>query len=151
MATEPGIAPGLAARLQALPQFGRFAIVGAIGFFVDLSALYLVMWLFNTGPYWGRLISYLCGATSTWYMNRTFTFADSRGSHKGKEWAMFVLCSSLAGFLNYGTYALFVRLVGTNFWSPTIGVGLGACAGLVVNYTLSRRLVFRSSGEVQAQ
>ena len=63
---------------------------------------------------------------------------------------MFVLCSSFAGILNYGTYALFVRLVGNNFWSPTIGVGLGACAGLVVNYTLSRRLVFRS-GEVQAQ
>jgi putative flippase GtrA len=130
-------------RLRVLPQFLRFAIVGAIGFVVDGSALYVGIYLLGTGPYYGRVMSYLCSATATWYLNRTITFPDSRGQHKGKEWLTFIACSSLAGVFNYAVYAAFLHLVGQSAFTPIIGVGLGACAGLVVNYTLSRRLVFR--------
>lgn len=150
MVTDKMLGTGLSDRLQALPQFVRFAIVGAAGLVVDVGVLLFCMGTFGVGPYWGRLVSYLCAATSTWYMNRRFTFVGQGGADKGKEWLLFVVCSCLAGILNYAMYALFVYLVGQTAWSPTVGVGLGACAGLLVNYTLSRRLVFRHSGGMQA-
>lgn len=151
MATDTDAISSLSRRLQQLPRFLRFAIVGAAGFFVDVAILLVCMRMFDTGPYLGRMISYMCAATCTWYMNRSFTFADNQGSHRGKEWFLFVLCSSLAGLLNYGAFAIFVYLVGQNVWSPTVGVGLGACAGLLVNYTLSKRLVFRNLADVEPQ
>lgn len=132
-------------RLSALPQFLRFSIVGALGFFVDAAVLNAAMFLLGTGPYLGRLLSYLCAATATWHMNRQFTFPDNRGHNKGREWLTFVACSSLAGVVNYLAYASYLHFTGESVLAPTIGVGLGACAALLVNYTLSRRLVFRSS------
>jgi putative flippase GtrA len=128
--------------LSSLPQFVRFSIVGAIGFFVDTAVLYTAIYLFQTGPYVGRLLSYLVAASSTWYLNRLITFPDRRGGHKGKEWLKFVACSSLGGIVNYSAYALYLRFAGTSLATPVIGVGIGACAGLFVNYTLSRHLVF---------
>ncbi len=145
MAIESGLAPGMAARLQELPQFVRFSIVGVVGLVVDVSVLLFVMNFFGAGPYAGRAVSFLCAATSTWYMNRHFTFAKRPDVHKGKEWLLFVLCGTIAGLLNYGAYALFVFLVGLNSWSAIVGVGLGSCTGLLLNYTLSRHIVFRHS------
>lgn len=150
MVTEGSAGTTVAAKLQGLPQFVRFAIVGGLGFFIDVGVLLFLMHLFGVGPYRGRVVSYLCAATATWWMNRHFTFSRRPDAHRGKEWLMFVVCSSLAGVLNYAAYALFVFLFGQSPWSAIIGVGLGACAGLLVNYTLSRRLVFRHSHQVQA-
>lgn len=149
MPAELGRFPGVATELQRLPQFARFAIVGALGLIVDIAVLMTCMHVFGLDPYSGRVVSYLCAATVTWYMNRHFTFAARAGVHRGKEWLLFVLCSSFAGVLNYGAYALFVYLAGQGFWLTSMGVGLGACAGLLVNYTLSRRLVFRHTADVK--
>jgi putative flippase GtrA len=130
--------------LSSLPQFVRFSIVGAIGFVVDTGVLYGAIYLFNTGPYIGRLVSYLVAASSTWYLNRLITFPDRRGGHKGKEWLKFVACSALGGVVNYSAYALYLRFAGASLATPVIGVGIGACAGLFVNYTLSRHVVFNT-------
>jgi putative flippase GtrA len=137
---------GLALRLQELPQFIRFAIVGGLGFFTDVAVLMLLMQGFGLGPYQGRVLSYLSGATATWWLNRNFTFVRRGSAHRVREWLLFVSCSALAGLLNYAAYALFVFLFGERPSSAIIGVALGACAGLWVNYTLSSRVVFRQSG-----
>jgi putative flippase GtrA len=129
-------------RLASLPQFIRFSIVGGVGFCVDTAVLYAAIFLLNTGPYFGRVLSYLVAATSTWYLNRVFTFPDSRGGHKGKEWLKFVTYSCLGGVVNYATYVIYMRNSSLSLAAPVIGEGLGACAGLLVNYTLSRHLVF---------
>ena len=56
---------------------------------------------------------------------------------------MFML-ANLGGFvLNRGTYALLVTFVAEAANQPVIAVAAGAIAGLLVNFTLSRRLVFR--------
>jgi putative flippase GtrA len=137
----------LLARLLALPRILRFAFVGGIGFLVDSGVLYVAIYALQIGPYWGRVLSYLLGATSTWYFNRAITCQDARGGHKGKEWLIFVSCSLVAFGVNYLVYTSFLWLAGRNLWTPLVGVGLGSIAGLAVNYPASRYLVFRERRE----
>jgi len=138
-------------RLASLPQFIRFSIVGGLGFCVDTAVLYVAIYLLDTGPYLGRVLSYLVAATSTWYLNRIITFPDNRGGHKGKEWLKFVSYSCLGGIVNYATYVIYMRYSGLSLLAPVIGEGLGACSGLLVNYTLSRHLIFTKAPATAAQ
>jgi putative flippase GtrA len=51
---------------------------------------------------------------------------------------------NLAGFvLNRGTYSILVAFVAIAAEQPVIATAAGAIAGMFVNFTLSRRLVFR--------
>ena len=54
-------------------EFLSFAVVGTIGFVVDLGVLYVVAP--TLGWYGGRVLSFLAAASVTWALNRRFTFA----------------------------------------------------------------------------
>jgi putative flippase GtrA len=123
-------------------QFLRFGLVGIAGFVVDVGVLYPALAL-GAGPYVGRGVSYLAAATSTWYLNRRVTFAARRSASLGPEWFSFMLCNAVGGLLNYTTYAAWVHYFGSARLVPACGVALGSLAGLCVNFTLSRQLVFR--------
>ncbi|HEV7367744.1 GtrA family protein [Arenibaculum sp.] len=124
-------------------QFLRFGIVGTVGFLVDGAILVLSMALLGTGPYLGRVVSYLGAATATWALNRTFTF---RGRHHGPahhQWARFIAVNAVGGAVNYATYAVLVMVSATVAAHPVLGVAAGSIAGLAFNFTGSRLLVFR--------
>jgi putative flippase GtrA len=123
-------------------QFLRFGFVGCIGFVVDTAVLYGAIGLADLGPYVSRLLSYFAAATTTWYLNRIITFVDRRSGNLGREWLRFLLVNAFGGSVNYLTYVTYLRLTSTAGLQPMVGVALGSCAGLVVNFLLSRRLVF---------
>lgn len=125
-------------------QFPRFALVGAAGFVVDTTALYAALAL-GAGLYVGRLISYLAAATATWALNRHYTFRESRTDRPALEWIRFLAANSVGGAVNYGTYAAMVTLLPFVAAHPWLGVAAGSFAGLIVNFTLSRKLVFTGS------
>ena len=128
------------ARLLAHP-FWRFAAVGAAGFFVDIAALRLGL-LAGLGLYFGRVFSYLCAATFTWWFNRRHTFA-MRASPSLREWAKFLLANSTGGLINYAVYSALVTFIAFVATYPEIAVAAGSVAGLAVNYLASARFVFR--------
>jgi len=125
-----------------LAQLLRFAIVGTFGFGVDSAVLYLAMWLFGLGPYSARLISFLVAASVTWICNRVFTFADADQENPLRQWRRFLATNAVGGVVNYATYALIVSLLPAHPLVPLFGLACGSVAGLVFNFTLSRRLVF---------
>lgn len=129
-------------RAALAQEFLRFGLVGGIGFVVDTAVLYGAIWL-GAGLYLGRAISYVVAATTTWALNRAWTFrhrASDRPAHA--QWALFVVVN-LGGFvLNYGTYALLVTFVPLVAAHPVLGVAAGSLAGMFANFFLSRRLVF---------
>lgn len=132
------------ARLGMAVELLRFTTVGALGFFVDAGTLRLALTL-GLGPWVGRLVSYLAAATFTYFLNRAWTFRDRAGVGGAGQWARFLLFN-LGGFLaNYGVYALLLVNFETVARWPEIGVGVGALAGLVVNFSLSRRFVFKGA------
>jgi putative flippase GtrA len=126
-----------------IEQFLRFGVVGTVGFVVD-SAVLLGMMAAGLGPYGGRVISYLVAASTTFALNRAWTFRGARrDAPVAAQWGRFVLLN-LAGFAaNYGTYAALVAGVPLVAAQPVLGVAAGSIAGMFINFGLSRRFVFR--------
>jgi putative flippase GtrA len=125
-----------------LRQFVVFGLVGTGGFLVDTATLYAAL-AAGSGPYLGRVASYLVAATFTWAMNRRYTFGTHASDRRVQEWSRFLLANAVGGLLNYGTYALLVAGVPLVRAHPVLGVAAGSLAGLGTNFVLSRRVVFR--------
>ena len=123
-------------------EFFRFGLVGTAGFVVDAGILQLCLSLFGLGPYVGRAISFAVGVTFTWFCNRHFTFRRRGGMHWFRQWSRFVLLMLLGGGLNYGTYAALVAWVRPFGAHPVLAVAAGSLAGMMVNFTTARHLVF---------
>lgn len=126
-------------------EFARFAVIGTAAFVVDTAVLYTGLAL-GLGFYWGRAVSFLVAATFTWYGNRRFTFTHTRARGTGAiiaEWARFLMANLVGGVVNYATYAALVNLVPIVRAYPVLGVAAGSIAGLSVNFTLSKFVVFR--------
>ncbi len=130
------------ARFKLLLEFLRFGVVGAIGFVVDTAVLYAGLAL-GLGLYGGRVISYLVAATTTWALNRLWTFRGRGDGPAHRQWALFLIVNLVGFAMNYGTYAALIALVPVVAAHPVLGVAAGAIAGMFGNFVLSRRLVFR--------
>lgn len=131
-------------RRAGVMQFLRFGVVGTAGFVVDTAVLYAGLAL-GLGLYSGRAISYLAAATTTWALNRAWTFRTASHVPMARQWALFLLVNLIGFACNYGTYALLVAGVPLVAAHPVLGVAAGALAGMVGNFWLSRRFVFNAA------
>ena len=129
-------------------QVLRFGIVGGIGFLVDAGVLYAMLSL-GLGPYSGRVVSFLAAATTTFFLNRSFTFRrhSPSGTHPAPthpmgEWLVYLGLMVIGGLVNYGTYAAAVALSEPVHRFPVIGVALGSVAGMAINFWTSKTMVF---------
>jgi putative flippase GtrA len=128
-------------RLVMVGQFARFGVVGLVGLVIDTATVYgLRHWL---GLYGAGLAAYVVAATINWVLNRLWTFRGQGSGPAHRQWGMFMI-TNLAGFvLNRGTYAILVTFVATAANQPVIATAAGSIAGMFVNFSLSRRVVFR--------
>ncbi len=132
-------------------RFLRFGTVGAGGYVVDNAVLYVMTHAVGLDPYTGRLFSFLGAATFTWFGNRYLTFADRRAHGTGaiaQEWLRFLAANAVGGGVNLGLYALLVKFAPRPLNNLYIALACGVAAGLVFNFTLSRRLVFKQQPPV---
>ena len=128
-------------------RFLRFAAVGATGYLIDNTVLFAMIHAMGSDPYSGRLVSFLIAASFTWWGNRNFTFPDQRASgvqRTAREWFRFLLANGVGGLVNIGLYASLVRFAPPPIDNPFLALPVGVIAGLVFNFTLSKRLVFRA-------
>lgn len=122
-------------------QFVRFGLVGAIGFVVDWACLSVLMF-FGLGFAVARILSWFCAATATWRLNRLWTFPDT-GASPLRQWGKFLSANALGGVVNYGVsvgLAHFLPAIVKPF--PVVAIAAGTLAGMVLNFTLSKRYVF---------
>lgn len=126
-------------------EFLSFAVVGAAGFVVDVVVLYLLAPLL--GWYGARVLSFLAAATATWALNRRYTFSARRANNGSgsvlREYLGYLVTMLGGAVVNYGAYVLVLHEM-SGAWAPALGVALGSCAGLVVNFLSARYLVFRA-------
>jgi putative flippase GtrA len=135
---------GLLTRLSRISIL-RFAVIGTLGMPVDWCALQLFLhW--GTDPYFGRILAWLVAATFTWLGNRYFTFADTR-SHTVlgtlNEWGRFLAANAVGGLVNVGLYSVMLRFAPPPFNDINLAFVAGVLLGLVFNFLLSKRMVFR--------
>jgi putative flippase GtrA len=129
------------------PRIIRYAFVGGLGFCIDTGVLYFALDALRTGYYGGRILSYTVAATSTWYLHRRFTFADTRNDNRIGEWGRFVVLNLIGGAVNYAIYVAYVSTHKGSAAAPAIGVALGSFVVMFFSFFLSRWLVFNRRPE----
>jgi putative flippase GtrA len=124
----------------------RFAVIGALGMPVDAGVLWLMTHKAHLDPYSGRVISWLCAATFTWIGNRYFTFGTKRARGMAgtlREWLRFLAANAVGGLVNVGLYSTLVRFAPPPANNLYVALVLGVLGGLIFNFTLSKKLVFK--------
>jgi putative flippase GtrA len=137
-------APGRHATTGAAAELLRFGAVGIVGFIVDAAVLTAGIAL-GSGPWLGRVVSYLAAASTTFALNRAWTFrsaARRTGPAAARQWGLFLLINLVGFACNYGTYAALFAGVPMVAAQPVLGVAAGSVAGLLGNFLLARRFVF---------
>jgi putative flippase GtrA len=128
-------------RRLLLAQFLRFAIVGTAGFIVDTATVYGLR--HPLGLYGAGMVAYIIAASSNWALNRIWTFRGQGAQAAHRQWAMFMVTNLVGFVLNRGTYTVLVTFLTAAADKQIIATAAGAIAGMFVNFSLSRRLVFR--------
>jgi len=135
-----------------LGRFLTFGLVGLVGLVVDASVLTLMIDGFGFGPYSARLVSYFAAATTTWALNRRYTFDVTASGSLLAEWGRFTLVNGFGGIANYGVFAALVATSPFIYQHPVVAVVIGAGVGWIFNYHASKRLVFdRAKGGKSGQ
>jgi len=125
-------------------HFWRFALVGVAGFVVDWLILSSFLWL-GISFLIARGLSFFCAVTTTWALNRRYTFV-SNDDRLLLQWAKFVSANSFGGFLNYGSSTLLFFLQPHTISDyPIIAVAAGSLSGLTANFLISKHCVFNQS------
>lgn len=122
----------------------RFGIVGTLGFVVDSLVLVILLATTEFDPYIARLPAFFCAASFTWLVNRSWTFSDARREAPVGQWGRYVTAMTIGAVVNYGTYVVVITAFTMAMTWPVLGVAAGSLAGMVVNYMLARRFIFRA-------
>jgi putative flippase GtrA len=122
-------------------QFMKFGTVGALGFLADTAVVYALRG--PLGLYAAGMVSYLLVASGNWALNRAWTFRGRGSGPAHRQWVKFLVANSLGLVLNRGTYAALIATVPLCVKAPVFAVAAGSVAGMLVNFTLSRQMVFR--------
>ncbi len=126
--------------MTKIPPIVRFAGVGVLGFFVDAATLIAMLQFFPEGI--ARFIAFCVAVTFTYMANRWFTF-DAKGQPGFfRSYVKFIIANSGGGIVNLIVSTTALKLDLPVVSHPVIAVGIGSIAGMLINYTLSRRFVF---------
>lgn len=129
--------------MKALRELALFGVIGTVGLVVDTVVLYALKSML--GLFVARGVSFLAAASTTWVLNRTFTFRSRRSNLTGhQEFMAYIGLMLVGGVANFATYTGLVigyEVVKNN---PVIGVAAGSLAGMFFNYFSSKFLIFRS-------
>ena len=129
-----------------MKQFQKFLAVGALGFIVDFSVLYIAVNAAGLGTLTGRVVSFLVAATVTWKANRHFTFAGTGAEAPGaaaRQWLRYLSTTAIGGAVNIGVYTLWLRMTDHGNTNLFLAVVAGSAVALLVNFSLSKYIVFR--------
>lgn len=123
-------------------QLLRFAVVGAIGFVVDVTVLYALLGL-SLDYMTARLISFVAAAYTTWRINRRVTFNPAQNESAWIEWGRYLLAMSLGGCVNLAAYHTVMSTFAQTVFTPGLAVAIGSVCGLAVNFVTAKWWVFR--------
>lgn len=127
-------------------RFLKFGLVGGGGYVVDNVVLYAMLHGLGLPPSIASAISFFTAMNFTWWGNRNLTFGDRRAHGAAaiaREWLRFILSNSVGGLANIGVRETLIAFAPPPLDNAFIALPFGVLAGLVFNFTLSSRLVFR--------
>ncbi len=115
-------------------SFLRFALVGAIGTVVDFALFYGLHMLLEWGLVVSNILSYSTGLTSSFFLNRRFTFQSTTKTNR--LWLSLVL-----GYIGLGINTALVWLC-AGIMPMMLGKVIAVIVVLFYNYFANRYFVF---------
>lgn len=128
-------------RRLLLRQFVQFGLIGVAGFVWDNAVVYATVGF--VGPYAAGIISFFVVGSINWLANRYWTYRHLTHAAMHRQLVMFLVANAVGFVLNRGTYMALIATQPVFRAHLFLALGAGACAGMFVNFFLSRRLVFR--------
>ncbi len=126
-------------------QFGKFGAVGVVGLVVDTAVVYALVFGAGLEFFAARVPSFLAAATTTFALNRAFTFRGARDEPPHRQWAKFIAANALGGAVNYGVSVGLEAAFLVVETHPVLAVAAGSAAGMVLNFAASKHLVFKGA------
>lgn len=126
-----------------MSMFGRFAIVGVIAFCVDWAIITVLLHIGILFPL-ARAGSYFCAASAAWILNRKWTFENKNNSII-RQWGAYLIANLSGGMVNYIVSIFISYMISERSeFSTLLSLVCGTLCGMLINFTLSKRYVFKS-------
>jgi putative flippase GtrA len=113
-------------------EIAKFGAVGAVNYVIDVSIFNaLVVGPLNHRPITSKAVSTVVAATSSYFMNRHWTWRHRARRSLGREYGLFIVLSAVGlamtlGSLGFGEYVLHQHsLLARNVWGNVVGVAIG--------------------------
>jgi putative flippase GtrA len=113
-------------------ELAKFGIVGAFNYVLDVAVFnVLITGPLDSRPITAKTISTVIAATSSYFMNRHWTWKHRARSGVGREYGLFIVLSGVGlaialGCLGFGEYVLHQHsTLARNVWGNVVGVGFG--------------------------
>ena len=129
-------------RLGLVAQLTRFVAIGALSALVDFGVYHLLLSL-GLFPSGAKAISFICGTTTAYLLNRRFTFQSAGG---GARVAGFVLLYGTTFAINVGTNALMLAVLPDMPLRVSAAWVIAQGVATVINFVMLRTVVFRQEG-----
>lgn len=129
-------------RFPKLTRFLSFGFVGASGAVVDL-AMFLLLLSGGLAAWPAAIVAIWVAMTSNFVLNRRLTFAG-RGRNWWRDYFAFCLSCLVGAFVNAGVRVVLISTMpwfAQQAWAAAI---FGILSGLIFNFSLCERFVFRS-------
>jgi len=127
-------------------EIAKFGIVGAFNYVLDVGLFNVLVTSggLHDKPLTAKTISTVVAATSSYFMNRHWTWRHKRRRGLLREYGTFILLSTVAllitiGCLAFGEYVLHQNsLLSRNIWGNIVGIG----TAMVFRFWSFKRWVF---------
>src|SRR5579875_1871612 len=143
----PAVAPPMRARVRDgvlhvgnWLQFGRFAIVGATGYAVNLAVFALCVHLLGIDYRVSSVVAYVVSVINNFWLNRHWTF-DARQAHPAGQGIRFFLVSLVAFGISEGVLIALVEGAGS---PKVVAQAIAIIAAMPVNFIGQKLWSFRS-------
>lgn len=120
----------------------KFAAVGAAGFIVDLAVFSSLFYWLQAPLITARIFAFIAAATATYIGNRLITFED-KSTGKLRQYIKYFAVASFSAIPNLLVFRGLTIMLGEGELAIGLAFILGILAGMMFNYILSRRFVFR--------
>ena len=127
------------ARLGLVAQLTRFVAIGVLSALVDFG-IYHLLYSLGLFPSGAKAISFICGTTTAYLLNRRFTFHSAGGRARV---AGFVLLYGTTFAINVGTNALMLAVLPAMPLRVSAAWVIAQGLATVINFVMLRTVVFR--------
>jgi putative flippase GtrA len=111
-------------------EVAKFGVVGALNYILDVALFNVLLSVgLDDRPLTAKALSTSVAATSSYFMNRHWTWSHRARRGLAREYGMFIALSAVGlaisvAWLAFGEYVLHQdSLLARNFWGNVVGVG----------------------------